>query len=128
MQSIGAPAGKILELAQSSQQHLPSVTRLPTEPVWLSERIAILFSAYRKDDYADPVGFVAQVGIVLQDYPGDVIDAVTSPQFGIQRKQKFPPSIEEIIAACEWWMGIKGGPEAREKVRVGILESRGKRA
>lgn len=61
----------------------------------------MIFSAYRKDDFADPVGFVAQLGAVLEKYPEWVVRYVTEPTTGIQRRQTFPPSIAEVVKACE---------------------------
>lgn len=63
--------------------------------------MAILFSAYRKADYADVDGFMAQLGAVLSAYPKQVVVHVTSPLTGIQRRLKFPPTIAEIVEACE---------------------------
>lgn len=60
----------------------------------------MLFSAYRKDDFADPEGFVAQLGAILENYSEDVILYVTSPHTGVQRTIKWPPSIAEVIEAC----------------------------
>lgn len=64
-------------------------------------RCKILFSAYRKDDYADPEGYLVQIFIVLEQYPDKAIEAVTSPLTGIQRQLKFPPSIAEIVEECD---------------------------
>lgn len=61
----------------------------------------MLFSAYRKDDFADPEGFVTQLGAILCDFPEDVVNYVTSPKTGIQRRSKWPPAISEILEACE---------------------------
>lgn len=61
----------------------------------------MLLSAYRRDDYADPDAFVAQLGAVLQGYSEAIIAHVTSPQTGLQRTCKFPPSIAEVVEACE---------------------------
>jgi hypothetical protein len=61
----------------------------------------LLFSAYRRDDFADPEGFVAQLGVILCDYPEEVVIYVTSPKTGLQRRSKWPPTISEIIEACE---------------------------
>ena len=44
---------------------------------------------------------MAQLGTVLSDYPEEVIVHVTSPRTGIQRRTKWPPSISEVIEACE---------------------------
>ncbi len=60
-----------------------------------------IFSAYRKDDYADPDGFVVQLGVILEAYPPTVIDYISHPRTGIQRRCKFPPSLAEITEACD---------------------------
>lgn len=61
----------------------------------------LLFSAYRLDQYSDPDGFMAQTAVVLSGYDSDVVSYVTDPRTGIQRAQKFPPTISEITDACE---------------------------
>lgn len=61
----------------------------------------MLLAAYRKDDYADPLGFVTQLGVVLEKYPEWVVRYVTEPTTGVQRTSKFPPSIAEVVEACE---------------------------
>lgn len=61
----------------------------------------MLFSAYRRDEYADPDGFVAQLGLVLEGYDEATIIAVTDPRTGIQRRSKWPPTIAEVVEACE---------------------------
>lgn len=60
-----------------------------------------LFSAYRTDQYADPDGFMASLGLVFSQYPDDVIEYVCDPRTGVQRGQKFPPTISEIVEACD---------------------------
>lgn len=67
----------------------------------ISLSIERLFSAYRRDDYADSAGFFAQLGAVFEGYPESVIDHVTSPRTGLQRTCKFPPSVAEVVEACE---------------------------
>ena len=63
----------------------------------------ILLSAYRTDNYADPEGFIAQLGVVFERYGADVADAVTDPRNAdaLQIKHKFPPSLAEVAEACE---------------------------
>lgn len=61
----------------------------------------MLLSAYRRDDYAAPKGFVAQLGAVLEKYPTQVVEVITSPITGLQRRLKFPPSIAEVVEACD---------------------------
>lgn len=66
----------------------------------------MLFSAYRRDDFADPDGFVAQLGVILCDFPEEVVTYVTSPKTGMQRRSKWPPTISEIVTACEEHQGF----------------------
>src|SRR3990167_3099534 len=68
---------------------------------WIAGRMNLLLSAYRRDDYADPMGFLAQLGVILSKYPPAVVERITDPMTGLQRKLKFPPSIAEVVEACE---------------------------
>lgn len=61
----------------------------------------MLFACYRMDQYSDPDGFMVQMAMVLSEYPEDVVNRVTDPRTGLQRSSKFPPSIAEIVKACE---------------------------
>ncbi len=61
----------------------------------------MLFSAYRRDDFSDPEGFVSQLGMILSDFPDEVVVYVTSPKTGLQRRSKWPPTISEVLTACE---------------------------
>ena len=61
----------------------------------------ILFAAYRADQYADPEGFMVSLGAVLEGFPERVITYVTDPRTGIQRRSKWPPTISELVDACE---------------------------
>jgi hypothetical protein len=61
-----------------------------------------VLSSYRRDDFANPDGFLAQLGLVLEQYDDAVIRWVTSPLTGIQRQCKFPPSIAEVVEACDY--------------------------
>jgi hypothetical protein len=83
---------------------LPSTECSPAskvDPRLLQVRMKALFSAYRIDQYSDPDGFMTQAALLLSEYPEDVICYVTDPRTGIQRTQKFPPTISEIAAACD---------------------------
>lgn len=44
---------------------------------------------------------MAQLGVVLEGYRDAVIIAVTDPRTGLQRRLKFPPTIAEVVEACE---------------------------
>lgn len=60
-----------------------------------------MFSSYRKDQYDDPDSFMVQLGMVLEQYPDEVCRFVTDPRTGIQRRIKWPPTISEIVEACD---------------------------
>lgn len=60
-----------------------------------------LFSAYRIDQYADPDGFKNSLGAVLEGFPDEVICYVCDPRTGLQRRMKWPPTISEVVDACE---------------------------
>ena len=68
---------------------------------WISRRAQMVFGSYRRDDFADPESFLVQLGMVLERYPDNVIEAVTGPLTGIQRECKFPPSIAEFVEFCD---------------------------
>lgn len=44
---------------------------------------------------------MVQLGAVLEDYPNEVIIHISDPRTGIQRRSTFPPTIAEIVTACE---------------------------
>jgi hypothetical protein len=60
-----------------------------------------VFGSYRRDEFADPEAFLIQFGAVLERYPDHVIREITHPATGIQRKCKFPPTIAEVVEACD---------------------------
>lgn len=60
-----------------------------------------LFSAYRIDQYADPEGFKVSLGAILEGFSDDVIRYVCDPRTGLQRRMKWPPTISEVVEACE---------------------------
>ena len=78
---------------------MPSSSK--ANPATVSRAIQLLFSAYRRDDFADPEGFVAQLGVILCDFSEGVVTYVTSPKTGLQRRSKWPPTISEVLEACE---------------------------
>jgi hypothetical protein len=88
----------------------PSTNSTSAKADLIKRQTRILFSAYRRDEFADPEGFIAQLGVVLEGYADAVILAVTSPRTGIQRRLKWPPSIAEVVEACD--------AEAAQRARV----------
>ena len=81
-----------------TNQPQPQRERLPAD--WLATRIAMVLSAYRRDDYSDPDSFVMQVALNLERFPAAVIEYVTDPLTGIQSRCKWPPSVAEMVEAC----------------------------
>lgn len=65
------------------------------------QRQRILFSAFRADQYSDADGYLTSLGLVLEQYPNEVIIYITDPRTGIQRHAKWPPTISEIVEACD---------------------------
>lgn len=65
------------------------------------QRQRILFSAFRADQYSDPEGYLTSLGLVLEQYPNEVIVYITDPRSGVQRHLKWPPTISEIVEACD---------------------------
>jgi hypothetical protein len=51
------------------------------------QRQRILFSAYRTDQYSDPDGYLTSLGMVLEQYPDEVILFITDPRTGVHRGQ-----------------------------------------
>ena len=60
-----------------------------------------IFSAYRRDDFANPEVFLIELGVVLEEYPDGVIAYISSPRTGIVRTAKYVPTLAEIIVACD---------------------------
>lgn len=83
-----------------------------SKPVMIAGRIKALLSGYRRDDYADPEGFIAQVGALMERHRESVIMAATDPTNArsIQRKHQFPPNIKEVADALD--------AEAAEQARL----------
>jgi hypothetical protein len=61
----------------------------------------VLFSAYRLNQYADPEGFKLNIGLVLEQYPIETIRFVCDPRTGVQRTSEWPPSVANMVTACE---------------------------
>jgi len=44
---------------------------------------------------------MVSLGAVLEQFPDEVVTYVTDPRTGIQRRSKWPPTLSEVIEACE---------------------------
>jgi hypothetical protein len=64
-------------------------------------RSMLVFGSWKRDEYAAPQAYLQNLNSILEQYSDDIIDRVTNPLTGIQRTSKFPPSIAEVVAACE---------------------------
>lgn len=91
------------------------------------EAIRRILSAYRRDDYADPDSFNSQLGVILERYPPCVVEHISHPLTGIQRKSVFPPSIAEIVKACDdrlaYEIALERVKASPRKVQVDVMPS-----
>lgn len=67
---------------------------------WVLSRVKLLMASYRKADYHDPDGFLATLGAILEQYEPAIVEYVTDPLTGLQRRLKWPPSPAEVVEAC----------------------------
>jgi hypothetical protein len=67
----------------------------------VAARLKVLMSAYRTDQFANPESFATQAAMVLERYSEEVVEFVTSPVTGLQRRLKWPPTIAELSEACD---------------------------
>lgn len=63
-------------------------------------RIELLMGSYRKTDYQNPEAFIATLVAILEEYPPEIVEYVTDPKTGLQRRLKFPPTSAEVVEAC----------------------------
>jgi hypothetical protein len=91
--------------AVSSQPSTDELQRQNSRKSLILRCQRILFAAYRTDQYADPDGFVTSLGAVFEQYPNEVLTYVTDPRTGVQRGSVFPPTIAEIVRACDARLG-----------------------
>src|SRR5262245_50014082 len=94
-------------MEMANGQEVSSTPQTKSDNALVTRAIKMIFSAYRKDDYADAKGFVAQLGTILQTYPPSVVEHISSPMTGIQRKSKWPPNIADIVEACNDRLGYE---------------------
>jgi hypothetical protein len=60
-----------------------------------------MFSGYRTSDFADPAGAALSMCSVFEDYSDEIIKFATDPKTGVQRRCKWPPTINEVVAFCD---------------------------
>lgn len=61
----------------------------------------ILIGCYPAGKPSDPEVYISAIASALANYPEEIVSRVTDPRTGVQRKNKFLPSVAEIIEACE---------------------------
>lgn len=109
--------------------HIPDLPSPPSQPhasefshEWLMARIEMILSAYRKADYHNPEAFMMQVAINLRTVPKEIIEYVSAPETGIQRRLQWPPTLAEIVEACAaeiaWRQKIKRYSAMRPTVKA----------
>jgi hypothetical protein len=60
-----------------------------------------MFGCYRRDEANDPEIYCAAIAAVLSDYPRAIVEYVTDPRVGIPSRIKWPPSVAEVMEACD---------------------------
>ena len=71
-----------------------------SDPNWVVGRVDLLMSSYRMNDYQNPKGFLLTLCSILEEYPPEIVEYVTNPKTGLQRRCKWPPTPAEIVEAC----------------------------
>jgi hypothetical protein len=90
-----------LDHLDNQQNETPSPKPSPkSDPNWVVGRVDLLMSSYRMSDYQNPKGFLLTVCSILEEYPPEIVEYVTDPKTGIQRRSKWPPTPAEIVEAC----------------------------
>lgn len=95
------------------------------------ERARLLFGSYRKGQADDPEVYVASISAVLSEYPPDVVEFVTDPRTGIQKRKKWLPDVPEVVEACEDAMEPRYRARREEKYhaeRAAVLREEAARA
>ena len=72
-----------------------------------------LLGAYRSSDVDDPQVFVSNCIAILTGYSEEVAAAVCHPRTGIQRRLKWPPTVAELVEACDREAGEIANRERR---------------
>lgn len=85
---------------------------------WVLARVKLLMASYRLDDYQNPEGFLATVATILAEYPQEIVEYVTDPRTGLQRRLKFPPSPAEVVEACAAEIGWRAKIAANSGLSV----------
>jgi hypothetical protein len=90
--------GNIPDLPEVSP---PSPRPLPKcDPEYALARVDLLMGSYRKSDYHNVQTFIATLTEILAQYPPEIVEYVTDPKTGLQRRLKFPPTPAEVVEAC----------------------------
>jgi hypothetical protein len=64
-------------------------------------RARLLIGCYRTENFADADIAIRALVAILMRYPEEVVIAITEPATGIPAKLKWPPSLAEVVSACD---------------------------
>jgi len=93
-----APA---LPLDDSPQPQNGASSQSRLDQAYCLRRAEWMFGCYRRDEANDPEIYCAAIAAVLSDYPRAIVEYVTDPRVGIPSRIKWPPSVAEVMEACD---------------------------
>ena len=102
---------KLKSPAEAASHQSTTESPEPLKKLTVLQCMKVLFSSYRVDQYSDPEGFKVNIGLVLEQYPDETIRFVTDPRTGVQRRCAWPPSVKEVVDACDAHMQHKANVE-----------------
>lgn len=102
------PIGEVWQKPQETASTKPLC-----DPTKAKAYTLTLAGAYRSSDVDDPQVFLANTVAVLTGYTEEVASAVCHPRTGIQRRLKWPPSVAELVEACDKEAGELANRERR---------------
>jgi hypothetical protein len=78
-------ASRLAEQQSDSKNGLSGkgLPRSPHDPHSCLAKARAIFSCYRRDEAQDPDGFVANLAVVLGDYPASIVDIAADPRTGV---------------------------------------------
>ena len=93
--------GKMMGGEVSSQRQIAPSRTSKERLLLIAKQARVLFLAYPRSDYDDPDSTLATYVSVLEGYSDVVVEHVTSPKTGIQRRSKFAPRVAELVTECD---------------------------
>jgi hypothetical protein len=93
--------GKMMGGEVSSQRQIAPSRTSKERLLLIAKQARVLFLAYPRSDYDDPDSALATYASVLEGYSDVIVEHVTSPKTGIQRRSKFAPRVAELVTECD---------------------------